>query len=88
MKVKLKAANYIEFVNPRNIKIGDKIILEYNTINSSISMAWQGKIVTIKEFPLYSMSKDLFRIKEDNRNWFWDKCWIKHNYSNYKFEVL
>ena len=88
MKVKLRIANYIKFGKPEDIKIGDKIILYYNSNIKFLYMppkkAWFKKILTIDHF----ISNNTFQIKGDYESWFWDKCWIKCNYSNYKFEVL
>ena len=87
MKVKLRIANYIKFVNPGNIKIGNKVLFEYKIIDSlymSPMENWVKKIVTVDHI----RSNGLFKIKEDNGQYHWDEHWIKCNYSNYKFEVL
>ena len=96
MKINFKVTNYIKFNNSRNIKISDKVLLKYEIINSSYKVllynnnfssrpsTWIKKIITVDHI----RSNGLFKIKEDNGQYHWDKSWIKYNYSNYKFEVL
>ena len=79
MKVKLIITNYVKFGNPWNIKIGDKVLLHYN---SYLAIQFD-KIGTIS----YINNTD-FKIKENNKMYVWSKHRIKCNYSNYKFEVL